>query len=425
MLKIKDTLFRFFSFYFLFTIAPWFWLTVLPGFNYITDIYSKAMLWLVTVCNNSLLHVKDKLNTEGFGSGDTSYAWAEFYTIIIFSFVLALVWTFFDKKRQATGFSGYWLRNLVRYNLVLVAFNYGIIKLFALQMPFPGLSQLATPLGDFLPMRLCWMYMGYSVPYQTFTGVMEIIVGMMLLYRRTIPLGLVVGLGVFLNVFVLNLSYDIPVKLYSMEIAIGCLFLLALDSKRYLDFFLFNKVTSSHICYDFHFRKRWQKIARILLKTGFIIAFVGLGFYQAWDWYKETHNIEKQIIKQGMYTIKTFKKNNKIMPVAVNDSIAWKDFIFEREKVGSINTADTLFRNRYGRGYFIYEINKSQQTIAFKKTATDSTKLFIMKYKIVDDKTIQLQGIVRKDTVYYQLIKSNRRFPLAERQFHWISEANR
>ena len=53
--------------------------------------------------------------------------------------------------------------------------SYGIIKLFVLQMPFPQLSQLATPLGDLLPMRFSWLFIGYSVPYQFFSGAMETI----------------------------------------------------------------------------------------------------------------------------------------------------------------------------------------------------------------------------------------------------------
>ena len=425
MNHIKKLLFRFFLVYFIFTIAPWFWLNAIPGFSYITDIYSKVILWLVTICNDSVLHIKDKLNTEGYGSGDTSYAWAEFYTIIILSFVLALLWTAFDKKRKENLSLGYWLRNLVRYNLAMVAFSYGIIKLFALQMPFPSLGQLATPLGDYLPMRLCWMYMGYSVPYQTFTGIMEVIVGVLLLYRRTVPLGLVVGLGVFTNVFVLNLSYDIPVKLYSMQIVIGCLFLLALDCKRYLDFFLFNKVTSSNNSYDFHFEKTWQKIGRIVLKVAFIIAFVVLGFYQSWDWYQQTQTTEKQIITQGVYSIKTFKKNNEIMLVAANDSLAWKDFIFDKSGSGSINTSDPMFWEKYHRGYFAYVPDAKTKTIAFKITLADTTNLFTMKYKIINSKTIQMEGKVRKDTLYFELTRNEKQFQLAERQFHWISEANR
>jgi hypothetical protein len=71
-------------------------------------------------------------------------------------------------------------------------------------MPAPSLSQLATPLGDFGAMRLAWLYMGYSGPYQVFSGMAEVITGLLLLYRRTVTLGLLAGLGVFINVMTMN-----------------------------------------------------------------------------------------------------------------------------------------------------------------------------------------------------------------------------
>ena len=111
--------------------------------------------------------------------------------------------------------------------------------------------------------------------------------------------------------------------------------------------------------------------------------------------------------------------------IALSDSLAWKDFIFDKEKMGSIKTRDTLFRKRYGRGYFGYEANKSKQTIAFRKTPSDTTDLFVMKYKILDGRTIQLEGVFKNDTLYYELVRNEKQFPLTERQFHWISEANR
>ena len=425
MKYIKNTVFRFLCIYFILTIAPWLWLGEIPGVSYIIDFYNKGMQWIVTHCNNWFLHVKNTLNLEGYGSGDTSYAWAEFYTIIILSFVVAVIWTVLDKKKTASSLQKYLLYNLVRYNLIMVAFSYGIIKLFALQMSFPGLSQLATPLGDLLPMRFCWMYMGYSVPYQTFSGIIEVIVGILLLYRRTIPLGVITGLGVFIHVFVLNLCFDIPVKLYSMQIVLGCFFLFAIDSKRYFDFFFFNKVALPTTNFDFYFVKRWQRISRIVLKVVFIIATVGLTFYESWSWYQQDNSTDKQIIKQGVYTIKTFKKNNEIVPIVLNDTLAWKDFIFDNERLGSINTKDTLFRKLYGRGYFTYEIDKSKQSILFRKMSSDTINLFVMKYKIIDKNNLQLKGLVKNDTLYYELVKSDRKFPLAERQFHWISEANR
>ena len=108
-------------------------------------------------------------------------------------------------------------------------------------MPFPALSQLATPLGDLLPMRFSWLFIGYSAPYQFFSGAMETMAGLLLLYRRTVTAGLFAATGAFLNVVMINLSYDVPVKLYASHLLFSCLFLLALDAPRLVRFLVLNQ----------------------------------------------------------------------------------------------------------------------------------------------------------------------------------------
>lgn len=420
----KKILFRFFFLYFLLTITPWFWFSFIPGTNYVTDYYNNVMQWIVVRFNGWFLHIKDNLNTQGFGSGDTSYAWAEFYTIIILSLLIAVIWSWFDKKGKNNRVLSYWLHNLIRYNIISAALSYGIIKLFALQMPAPNLSQLATPLGDFLPMRFSWLFIGYSGPYEMFSGMMEVTVGLLLLYRRTIPLGLIVGLGVFVNVFVLNLCYDIPVKLYSMQLVIGCLFLVMIDYQKYLNFFIFSKPTVPTTAYNHRFTKRWQRIGRIVLKTTFILLVVGWNIYDCINWYGETHILETNVIPIGQYHIKTFKKNNEIVAINTADTLAWKEFIFDNQKLGSVQTCDTFLRVRYGRGYFVYEVDRKKQTVGFKKNFNDTINLFVMQYKLAG-KTLHLEGKVKDDTLQYELVKNEKEFPLSKKHFHWISEANR
>jgi hypothetical protein len=332
-----------------------------------------------------------------------------------------------DRKRQDhyKRFD-YWLVNIIRYYLALVSFSYGIIKLFALQMPFANLSQLATPLGDYLPMRLSWMFIGYSTQYQVFSGVVETLVGVLLLYRKTVTLGALLGIGVFTNVFMINLSYDVPVKLYSMQLLICSIFLVFRDRKRLVNFFFLNKNAEATSLYKLELQKKWQKIARIVFKTGFIILFVVLPFSESWSRYKNQSKTDAlNPIKVGIYHVKTFIKNNDTIAILNDDDMAWKDFIFDKDGLGSINTLDTLFRQRYRRGYFAYLPNTANETIVFKKSSADSASLFELKYKIVNDNTILLWGKLRDDSLRIELQKKDRHFQLAERQFHWISESNR
>src|SRR5580692_2715309 len=208
----QKLLFRFFFIYFLLFIpSP---LPYLPVLKYVQRGYEIALEWAASQADSRLFHI----HTPGVplpvndGAGDTSHFWAQFWMFLLLAAVGSLVWTLLDPRRKNYERLGYWLRTAVRYFLALQCFEYGIMKLFMMQMSTPTLSQLATPLGDFGPMRLCWMSMGYSAPYEVFGGLMEVVAGLLLLYRRTVTLGLLAGLGVFINVMMLNLSYDVSVK---------------------------------------------------------------------------------------------------------------------------------------------------------------------------------------------------------------------
>lgn len=423
----KKVLFRFFFLYFLLFIAPWTWLDSIPGVAYVTQYWYNVETWVVQNFNRYLLHVQAEVAPVFNGSGDTSFSWAVLYTHLILALIGTMIWSIIDRKNNNNyQLLDFWLRNFVRYYISLVAFTYGIIKLFALQMPFPNLSQLATPLGDYLPMRFSWMFIGYSFPYQFFSGLMETIVGILLLNRKTITVGALMGVGVFANVAMLNLSYDIPVKIYSLQLLVSCLFLVLNDWKRIVNFFFLNKATAPDTSYDLYFPKKWQRITRVVAKVLFIVLFVAYPFYDSWNRYNMVKNqVDLKPIKSGIYDVKTFVRNHDTIPPSLTDTLYWKDIIFDKGGIGSVNTTDTLFRQRYRRGYFSYQPDTLTQTIVVKKMPADTAPLFIMRYEIPDSATIRLWTAISGDSLYLELIRSKRHFQLAERQFHWLSEANR
>ncbi|MGC4034924.1 MAG: hypothetical protein QM764_03110 [Chitinophagaceae bacterium] len=421
----RKLIFRFLFIYFAFVIAPWTWLDAIPGVGYVTEFYYRLMNWVVELSNKRLFHVRDVL-VQPNGSGDTSWAWAQTWMLLTLALIGCVIWSILDRKRPNYTQLNYWLCLFTRYYVAMVSFSYGILKLFALQMYFPNLSQLATPLGDFLPMRLSWMFIGYSAPYQVFSGIMETIVGLLLLYRRTATAGALMAVAVFTNVMLLNLSYDIPVKIYSTQIVILSLYLVANESSRLLAFFVSNKQAQPSALYNFPLRKKWMRISRIALKLLFIILTVGLQFYNMKAYYKQLHTVAvKQPIQQGVYAVNKFVLNNDTVQSNYTDSLRWQDVIFDQSKQGSIKTADTAYRQRYKRAYFFYEFDSAGQNLSFKKFQGDSLLIASFRFELPDSNTVWLRGRQHNDSLFVELKRTNRHFQLAEKQFHWLSEANR
>ncbi|MGB8193967.1 MAG: hypothetical protein WCF67_18685 [Chitinophagaceae bacterium] len=422
----RRLLFRFFFIYLVLFMQPWTWLDrAVPGVSVITQPYYTAVDWLVNKTNQWFFHVKDVLVPLG-GSGDTSYGWAQLWLLLSISFVGMIVWSVIQRNKKEYTKLNYWLCLFTRYYVALVLFSYGIIKLFALQMPFPNYSELATPLGDFLPMRLSWMFIGYSTPYQVFSGLMEVVAGLLLLYRRTATLGALVATGVFMNVAAMNLSYDIPVKIYSLQMVIACLFLLAVEMDRILCFFVFNRPANACSVYHFPFEKKWTKWTRVGLKLLFIGVAVGSVLWESIDWYKQDKNSAQNMpFEAGVYEVTHYAVNNDTIAPLLTDSLRWRDVIFDNGRRGSISTSDTTFRRVYNRAYFSYKADTVKRTLNFLRRFADSIPAIALQYRIEDANTIRFWGHRKADSISFVLKKSPRHFQLAEKQFHWLSESNR
>jgi len=421
-------LFRFFFVYLLLQIEPWDWFATIPGVPSVLKLYGGVTDWAVHVSNARLFHVRDTLVAVN-GSGDTSYAWAQLALYLTLAGIACVVWSIADRRRSNYVRLLYWLRLIVRYYIAAAALSYGIIKLFLLQMPFPAMSQLATPLGDLLPMRFSWFFIGYSGPYQFFSGAMETTAGLLLLNRRTVTAGLFAATGAFLNVVMINLSYDVPVKLFASHLLFACIFLLALDSKRLVRFLVLNQTTPPTTAYDQRFARPWQKWGSIAVKVFIVFQILVLQVNNGWSRYQANHAAAAPTpFAPGVYDVRQYIVNHDTVARSSTDTLRWKDVIFDNSGAGSVNTGDQVFTQRYRRGYFRFKPDMAKHTAAVWKTSTiprDSTFLFTMRYDVPDSTTIRLHTVIRGDSVHVELVRVPRHFQLAERQFHWISEYNR
>ena len=425
----RKIIFRFFFILISFLITPWTWLDRISGINkvttFFTDYYQQAMNWAVEKSNANFFHVRKVLVAPN-GSGDTSYAWAQLWMLLSLALIGCVIWSIADRKRNNYRHLNYWLCIFARYYIAMMAFSYGIIKIFAGQMPFPSETMMATPLGDLLPMRLSWAFIGYSTPYQVFSGVMEFTTGLLLLHRRTATLGILVGTAVFTNVLALNLSYDIPVKLFSMQLLLLCLYLLANEFKRIACFLVLNKPAGLCYLYQYDYPRKWMRITRMMLKIAFVGCFVGYIFYDFYGYSKMFFDAKEiKPIRPGIYEVPVFVRNHDTIPNLVSDTLRWQDIIFAKGGRGSIKTGDTAFRHIYGRASFNYKIDSADQLLSFTKAEYDTQNILSLHYLLPDSNTIRLWGMQGNDSLYIELKRSRRHFQLAEKQFHWLSEYNR
>lgn len=112
----------------------------------------------------------------------------------------------------------------VRFGLAVVLILYGLGKVIPVQMAFMARPDHQLQLvGDTSLFETLWGFMGASEPYTVATGLVEVASGLLLLWNRTQLLGALGSVIAMAQVFVLNMTYDVPVKL-----AVGELLLIAI-----------------------------------------------------------------------------------------------------------------------------------------------------------------------------------------------------
>jgi hypothetical protein len=172
-------------------------------------------------------------------SGDTLFYWVQTFWIVCISAIAAAIWprvsanpkTQIPKpKSQVLD----WFRVFLRFALAGQMFYFGMAKIIPTQFVPPALTTLVQPIGNMPLSTLLWVFMGSSTPYQVFTGCAEIAAGILLISPRTAPLGALIALADMIQVFALNMAYDVGLKQLSFHFIVMSLLVLAPDLRRFV-----------------------------------------------------------------------------------------------------------------------------------------------------------------------------------------------
>lgn len=293
--------------------------------------------------------------------------------------------------------------------------TYGFVKVFKVQFPDPSLTKLLRPLGELSPMGLAWTYMGFSVGYNIFVGLGEIIGGVLVLFRKTVSLGSLVIMGVMGHVAVMNFSYDIPVKIFSVHLVFLAFILFLTDSKRFLNVFFRNKTAEKVKLYEVSDDKIYPKIIAGL--KIFVVVVVTVFFsFQGINRLSSREDMRIQDPFYGIWEAKIMIKNGDTIAPLITNNERWRYLILEIKSIASIKMMDDSFS-----GYKLELQTDEQQLSLYDEDEQPVSPNF--KYQFFGDSTLQLDGIIEKDTLQLFFGKKNREdFLLINRGFHWVNE---
>lgn len=255
------------------------------------------------------------------GAGDTSWFCIAIFSYFVMAILATIVWTIFDKRNNYQKLF-ICLQVYSRYYLAFVLFLYGFGKLFGAQFFDPTPINLIQPLGNIDHHALLWTFMGASKLYNFFGGLVEVIAGALLLFRRSTTLGALIAIATLINILMLDIAYDTLVKAFAAHFIMIGFFILSPDVKRLLNFFLLNRNTSlaANPFTTSNKKLRWVKHSLKFILIAYVV------FTSVKVAVKISDNYLKPYFGSidGIYEIKEFNRSQQSLQQISTDTISWK-----------------------------------------------------------------------------------------------------
>jgi hypothetical protein len=348
-------------------------------------------------------------------SGDKVFDWVLVLCLLIIAAVTTSVWSILDRRRLSYVALNKWFRVFVRFALASQMLGYGMAKLVPLQMPFPHLIKLLEPFGNFSPMGVLWSSIGASPAYEMFAGSAEVLAGILLIIPATAMLGALVCLADCIQVFTLNMTYDVPVKLFSFHLILMCLFLLAPGLRRLADFFVLNRVPGPSTRPPLFKTRRANRIA-VAAQIVFGLCLLGANVYSSWRLWHTYGGGAPQSPLYGIWNVDQLAIDGQLHPPLLTDSDRWHRVVFDSPETMTFQNMGDSF------AYYGAAINTNDKSIALTKFKDKSWQANF-KFQRAAANQLTLDGEMNHHKIHMQLQLVDRNsFTLVNRGFHWVQE---
>lgn len=364
---------------------------------------SPPIVGLVEWTAANVFHYTKPLVHSGSGSGDKAFDWIWLFCVLCFSVVGTIAWSLIDRKRPNYATLHKWFRLFLRFAVGTQMISYGLAKAVPMQMPFPYLTRLVQPYGSFSPMGVLWSSVGASPAYESFVGSVELIGGILLLIPRTSLLGVLVCLAAVSEVFVLNMTYDVPVKLLSFHLILMSLFVLRPDLRRLLEAIF----TARDKLLDSARANRIASLAQMALLSTIIAVQV---FGARSGWYQYGGGAPKSAL-YGIWNIETFTVNGEVQPPLLTDNDRYRRVIFDLPTFLAFQRMDDSFV------FHPSMIDTTAGAITLTKPAA------VLRFKREGDDRLIIDGAIDNRTLHLECkLQDRAKFNLINRGFNWVQD---
>jgi uncharacterized membrane protein YphA (DoxX/SURF4 family) len=348
-------------------------------------------------------------------SGDTVFHWVQTAWLLATAVIATAIWSVVDRKRRAYPALHTWFRLFLRFALAAQMFYYGMAKIIPTQFPPPSLVTLVEPAGHLSLTAMLWTFIGASTPYQMFTGWAELVAGLLLLTPQTTPLGALIALADMIQVWILNMTYDVGLKQISFHLVLIAVLVLAPDLRRLANVLALGRAAGPPTERPLVSSPRGNRIA-LAVQIAFGLYLVAIFTSISLHYYREPGGAgEPKSALYGIWDVQEMAIDGEVRPVVLNDyDRRWRRAIFDSPNMMVVQRTDDSFAH-YG-----VRIDAATQTFSLSKGRSrlwQSTFGFI---RPSDDELI-VDGVMDDRRIHARLQRVGLdTFRLLNTTFRWV-----
>jgi hypothetical protein len=282
-----------------------------------------------------------------------------------------------------------------------------------------------------------------SAHYEQSLGFIEIVAGILLLWRSTAVIGAALSAALLTNVVLASFAYQLGNHVYASSLMLIALFVLAHDLPRLFNLLFLERLAKADT-YKPGFATERFKTSRLLLKS-LVFLFVAAYGASAFASYRESNSSFPGTAglqgAEGLYNVKEFSINGNELPYSIVDSARWQNVVFEKWNTLSVRVnrpvtidvaapsivylpdeqRDYELAGNGGRHFYSYTADTANGKI-YLHGKNDRTESLSFVYKALDDGDIVLTGNDQTgNSLRIVLEKVDKKYLLLEGRRHPIS----
>jgi hypothetical protein len=345
---------------------------------------------------------------EDSRSGDQTAMWVFMFNLLVVALVATALWSALDRRRGNYSRLHAWFLVFIRICLGGQMLLYGAIKVIPTQMPAPPLTSLLRTYGQLSPNWVLWLQVGSSYPYEIALGAVEVAAGVLLFWPRTATLGALLALASRAQVFLLDMTYDVSVKILSFQLLLLTVVLLAPQAKRLVNMLVLQR-PSPPATQPALFTTRRATKAATTIQVGLGAWVLAGSMFMSWlDWSHYGGGRPKPEL-YGIWTVDTFTLDRTSLP-PLSTQHRWHRLIIEDSDTASYQRMDDVLVTvpAFIGAHTMTLSDVPPTTLTIDRTAPDRLRL-----------SGQLDG--QPVTMTLRRLDLDR-LPLRRNGFHWVQQ---